>query len=443
MSAASQARRRRDSRDLEILAFERGGYTSYSACGIPYWIGGMVEASADLIARTPEQHRERDIDVRTGTEVERVDLDKRQVSVRTPAGDEETYDFDQLMIATGGQPVRPDWPGIDGKGVHGVQTLSDGEAIGESLRAARGGAQPKRAVVIGAGYIGVEMAEALIRKDLKVTLVDRAPEPMTTLDPDMGTLVAAALRKLGIDVRTGVTVDSIELDADGWARSVVTDVGEFEADIVVLGLGTRPAVRLARDAGVPIGVAGGIVTDRRMRVPGLPGVWAAGDCVEVVHRVTGRPATVPLGTHANKQGRVAGINLGGGYATFPGIVGTAVSKVCELEIARTGLREDEAEAAGFATVSATIESHTQAGYYPGADIVTVKLLAERGTGLLLGGQLVGGGGTAKRIDVLAVALWNRMTVDEMTSLDLGYAPPFSPVWDPVLVAARAAAGAVR
>ena len=425
------------------MAFERGDRTSYSACGIPYWIGGLVAEVDDLIARTPHEHRERDIDVRTGHIVSGIDLGKRQVTVWTPFGEEETHGYDQLMIATGGEPIRPDWPGIDGKGVHGVQTLDDGEAVSASIQRGRGGQAAKRAVVIGAGYIGVEMAEALMRRELAVTLVERGAEPMHTLDPDMGALVGTALRKMGIDVRTGVTVQAIELDDDGWVRSVVTDAGEFAADLVVLGLGTRPSAHLARDAGVPIGAAGGIITDRRMRVPGHEGVWAAGDCVEVLHRVTGQSVAIPLGTHANKQGRVAGINLGGGYATFPGVVGTAVSNVCELEIARTGLREEEAEAAGFASVTATIESSTQAGYYPGADTVTVKLLAERGTGLLLGGQLVGGAGTAKRIDVLAVALWNRMTVDEMTGLDLGYAPPFSPVWDPVLVAARAASDAVH
>ncbi|GAA3394183.1 FAD-dependent oxidoreductase [Cryptosporangium minutisporangium] len=439
MSAASQARRRRDHRDLEIVAFERGTHTSYSACGIPYWIAGLVDERDDLIARTPEQHRDRDIDVRTGHTVLGIDLDRRTVTVREPLGDESSHEFDQLMVATGGEPVRPDWPGIDGRGVHGVQTLDDGEAVSASLRSR----DAKRAVVIGGGYIGVEMAEALIRHDLQVTLVERAEQPMNTLDPDMGALVTDALKGFGVDVRTGVTVQGVELDDDGWVRAVATDAGEFAADVVVLGLGTRPGVTLARDAGLPIGPSGGIVTDRRMRVPGHDGIWAAGDCVEVVHRVTGRPAAIPLGTHANKQGRVAGINIGGGYATFPGVVGTAVTKVCELEIARTGLREAEAEEAGFAVVSASIESHTVAGYYPGANTVTVKLVAERGTGRLLGGQIVGGNGAAKRIDVLAVALWNGMTVDEMTGLDLGYAPPFSPVWDPVLVAARAASDAVH
>jgi NADPH-dependent 2,4-dienoyl-CoA reductase/sulfur reductase-like enzyme len=279
------------------------------------------------------------------------------------------------------------------------------------------------------------MAEALVRRGLSVALVERAAEPMSTVDPDMGVKVRDAMCGLGIDVRSGVTVSGLETTA-GRVSAVVTDHGPVPADIVVLGLGVRPNTALAADAGLPIGVTGGIRTDLRMRVLDTDGVWAAGDCVQTVHRVTGQPAYVPLGTHANKQGRVAGINIGGGYATFPGVVGTAVTKVCDLEVARTGLRERDAEAAGFGYVTATIESTNRAGYYPDSAPMTVKLIAEQRTGRLLGGQIVGRAEAAKRIDALAVALWNGMTVDEMTSLDLGYAPPFAPVWDPILVAAR-------
>jgi NADPH-dependent 2,4-dienoyl-CoA reductase/sulfur reductase-like enzyme len=212
---------------------------------------------------------------------------------------------------------------------------------------------------------------------------------------------------------------------------------------VVLGLGVRPNTRLAAEAGIPVGVTGGLPTDLRMRVTGVDGVWAAGDCVQTVHRISGRPLQVPLGTHANKQGRVAGINLGGGYATFPGVIGTAVTKVCNLEVARTGLTEKEATTAGYAYVTASVESTSRAGYYPGAAVMTVKLIAERRTGLLLGAQIVGKAEAAKRIDALAIAAWNGMTVEEMTGLDLSYAPPFSPVWDPVLIAARKATDAVH
>jgi NADPH-dependent 2,4-dienoyl-CoA reductase/sulfur reductase-like enzyme len=434
MSAASQARRRRSPDDLHIVAFERGRHTSYSACGIPYWIGGLVPDVDDLVARSPEKHRARGIDVRLEQEVVGIDLDRREVVVRG-SGREP---FDQLMIATGAMPVRPKWPGIDARGVHGVQTLDDGEAVHDTLDAGA-----KRAIVIGGGYIGVELAESMVQRGLSVTLLERAPQPMSTLDPDMGELLGTAMSGLGIEVRSGVTVDGIEADGDGAVRAVLAGSERYPADVVVLGLGTRPHTQLAAEAGLPIGLTGGIVTDRRMRVPGHDGIWAGGDCAETIHLVSGLPAAIPLGTHANKQGRVAGINLGGGYATFPGVVGTAVSKVCDLEIARTGLTEKEASRAGFEFVTATIESDSRAGYYPGAERMTVKLLAERGTGRLLGGQIVGREGAAKRIDVLAVALWNRMTVDDMTGLDLGYAPPFSPVWDPVLVAARKAVDVVH
>ena len=438
MSAASQARQRRAPEDLEIIAFERGRHTSYSACGIPYWIGGVVDDDEDLVARTPDEHRKRGIDIRMEHLVTAIDLDRREVTARGPDGAETRTGFDQLIIATGAVPIRPDWPGVDSRGVHGVQTLDDGEGVQETLD--RGA---KNAVVIGGGYIGVEMAEAMMMRGLSVTLVERAPQPMNTLDPDMGSLVRDAMCGMGIDVRSDTSVTGIEARPDGWVRGVATDDGTIPADVVVLGIGVKPNSRMAAEAGLPVGITGGIVTDRRMRVPGHGGVWSAGDCVEVVHRVTGHPVAIALGTHANKQGRVAGINIGGGYASFPGVVGTAVSKVCDLEIARTGLKEREAAAAGFDYVTATIRSDSRAGYYPGARQMTVKVLAERGTGLLLGGQIVGREGAAKRVDVLAVALWNEMTADEITGLDLGYAPPFSPVWDPVLVAARKVAAACR
>lgn len=445
MSAASQARRHRGRDALEIVAFERGHYTSYSACGIPYWVGGDVADPDDLIARSPEQHRERGIEVRMRTEVTEIDLGGRRVRAReldspgTGPGRESWTEFDHLVIATGARPVRPDLPGIDAPNVHGVQTLDDGQALTTALSA--GGC--RRAVVIGAGYIGVEMAEALLRHGLDVTIVERADEPMATLDPDMGRLVHEALEGMGIDVATGAEVSEVRTDGEGRARVVVTADGrEFPADIVVLGLGVRPETGLAKAAGLPLGDSGGILTDLSMRVRGQEGIWAGGDCVEVLNLVSGRTQHIALGTHANKHGQVIGANVGGGYATFPGVVGTAVSKVCELEIARTGLLERHARAAGLRYVTVVIESTSRAGYFPGAERMTVKMLAERRTGRLLGLQIVGREGAAKRVDVGAVALTNGMTVEQMTALDLGYAPPFSPVWDPVLVAARKAVGAV-
>ncbi len=435
MSAASQARRLRGPDDLSIVAFERGHYTSYSACGIPYFVGGEVKDLDHLIARHPETFRaELAIDVQLHHEVIGIDLDGRKVQVRAlDTGEERAEPFDQLVVATGAVPLRPKLPGADARGIHGVQVLDDGVALRRRLD----DTGPARAVVIGAGYIGLEMAEALVHRGLKVALVERSRQPMATLDPDMGSLVAEALRGMGVELYLGETVTAFET-GDGEVRAVVTEERTLPADLVVLGLGVRPNSELARAAGIPVGATGGVVTDQRMRTP-APGVWAAGDCVETFHRVSRRPVAFALGTHANKQGRVAGINIGGGYATFPGVVGTAVTKICGVEIARTGLGEAEAAAAGFEVEAVIVESTTRAGYFPDTTAMQTKIIAERRSGRLLGAQIVGRENAGKRIDALAIAVWNEMTVEEMTGLDLAYAPPFSPVWDPVLIAARKAA----
>ncbi|MFI5907462.1 FAD-dependent oxidoreductase [Dactylosporangium sp. NPDC051541] len=435
MSAASQARKRRPASDLEIVAFERGQHVSYSACGIPYLVAGDVAEPDALVARHPAEFLKLDIDVRLSTEVVAIDLDRRAVTVRSAAG-ESSLGFDQLVIATGGVPTRPEVPGSLSVGIHGVQNLEDGIRLLGYLDRHR----PERAVVVGGGYIGLEMAEAMLRRGLDVTLVDASEQPMRTLDPDMGGLIADALRAEGVTLRLGERLEGFASKA-GRVTAVHTTGGEIPADLVILGLGSRPSSDLARAAGIGVGTTGGIQTDRRMRTS-AEGVWAAGDCVETFHLVSQRPVAIALGTHANKQGRAVGINIGGGYATFPGVVGTAVSKLCGTEVARTGLSTAEAAAAGFSAYSVTTESTTRAGYYPGARKIKTKIIAERITGRLLGAQIVGEEGAAKRIDALAVALWHGMTVEEMTSLDLSYAPPFAPVWDPVLIAARKAAEAL-
>jgi NADPH-dependent 2,4-dienoyl-CoA reductase/sulfur reductase-like enzyme len=458
MTSASQVRRRLGRDEMEIVAFERGDFSSYSACGIPYWIGGAVGKRDDLIARGPEAHRERGIDLRMRTEVTEIDVEGQRVRTRDlgdggtaagGAGSESWTGFDELVIATGARPLRPPLPGIDADGVHGVQSLDDGQRLLESLLKveepgpAGGGKGPRRAVVVGAGYIGVEMAEALISRGYEVTVIDQAAAPMTTLDPDMGELVREAMCGMGIEVVTGTAVTGIETDEGGRARAVAAGDARYPADVVVLGLGVRPETSLAKEAGLPLGPSGGLLTDLAMRVRGQGNIWSGGDCVEVLDLLSGRTRHIALGTHANKHGQVIGANIAGDYATFPGVVGTAVSKVCDLEIARTGLLEKDAEEVGLRFVTVTAESTSRAGYFPGSRPMRVKMLAERRTGRLLGTQIVGREGAGKRVDVAAVALTTRMTVEEMTALDLGYAPPFSPVWDPVLVAARKAAAAVR
>jgi NADPH-dependent 2,4-dienoyl-CoA reductase/sulfur reductase-like enzyme len=439
MTAASQARRLRDPDDLEVVAFERGHFTSYSSCGIPYFVGEVVDDLDTLIVRTPEDFAKAGIDARIRHEVVEVDLDATKVRVRDlEAGTEAWEGYDHLLVATGAVPVRPPLPGINSANVFGVQTLDDGVAIKDALERLR----PRRAVVVGAGYIGLEMAEALVVNGIDVSMVEAAPQPMTTLDPDMGALVAGAMRDMGIHVYVDEPVEAFEA-RDGKVAAVVTKNESLPADLVVLGLGARPNSRLAEEAGLEVGErTRGIVVDQRMQTS-VPNVWAAGDVTEKFHRVSREKVAIALGTHANKEGRAAGINIGGGYETFPGVVGTAVSKICDLEVARTGLTEAEAARAGFEYVTATVDSTTRAGYFPGSAQIKTKFVAEKASGRLLGAQIIGREGAAKRIDVCAMALWSEMTVDDMLNVDLSYAPPFSPLWDPVLIAARKAWQAVQ
>jgi NADPH-dependent 2,4-dienoyl-CoA reductase/sulfur reductase-like enzyme len=429
MSAAAQARRLRPADELEIVVLEQGPEVSYSACGIPYWIGGLVSDRDRLIARTPEQFAEKDIEVRTSTRAESIDL----AAGKVVATDGERLGYDSLVVATGGRPARPDVPGLDADGVYGVHRLSDGAAIRAAITAGA-----KRAVVLGGGYIGLEMAEVLQTRGLAVTVVLADPVPMAQLDRDLGERVCAAMGDMGIDVQTGQPVREIEMDADGTARAVRTDAGSYDTDIVVLGLGMGPEVSLAREAGLQLGVTGAIDVAHTQRSRSHPEVFAAGDCSQTFHKMTGEAIHVALGTHANKQGKIAGSVIGGRPARFAGVLGTAMTKVGDLEVARTGLCTTQAEDGGFDFRTETIDATTRAGYYPGAAPITIKLITERGSGLLLGAQIVGGPGSGKRIDVLATAIWAGMTAEELAGTDLSYAPPFSPTYDPVVVAARVA-----
>ena len=428
MSAASIARRRDE--DLEIVAFERGEHTSYSACGIPYLVGGLVEDAQHLISRSPEQHRERGIDVRTGCEVVAIDLAARRLTVRD--GDRERDEpFDQLVVATGAEAAPLPIPGAEA--IEPARTVDAGERLRDAIE--YGG---RCAVVIGAGYIGLEMAEAFVTQGLEVTMLDRASQVMLTLDADMAARVQAAAERMGIRVVLGADVEEVIVE-DATPVAVRTAEGTLRADHVVIGTGARPAVALAEAAGLRVGDSGALRVDDHQRCPGHDGVFAAGDCAESHHRILDRAVNIQLGTHANKQGRIAGTNATGGDARFPGVIGTAVSKICRYEVARTGISEREAREAGIDVVSETIEDRTRAGYYPGAGPIWVKLVAAPGTGRLLGGQIVGVEGAAKRIDVLATAIWAGLAVDELALLDLSYAPPFSGVYDPLLIAARATA----
>jgi len=432
MSAAAKAIRGTES--VDAVVFEKGIYTSYSACGLPYLVGGVVDDEDDLVARTPDEHRSNGIDVRTRHEVTSIDVDGRTVQVRSLDGGPGFEEpFDHLVIATGALPILPPLRNADARGVTGIHRIPDAVALDELIRSR----SPGRAVVVGGGYIGLEMVEALQNRGIEVTLVEQRDQPMATLDADMGARVADGLAEMGVELRLGVEVEGFDTDAEGWVTAVVTTSGDVPTDLVVMGLGVKPNTALADEAGIAIGPSGGIATDARMATR-VEGIWAAGDCVESLHRVSMSPVSIALGTHANKQGRVIGLNIGGAPTRFPGVIGTAVTKVGPVEIGRTGLNEREAADAGFDAVAETIEAPSRAEYYPDGASMAVKVVAERSTGRMLGAQIVGGSGAAKRIDTLAVGIWNEMTVDDFSQLDLGYAPPFAPVWDPSLVAARRA-----
>jgi len=407
MTAASQARRR--DRTLEVVAFEKGKYASYAACGEPYFVSGDVEELSDLIARTPDQFARAGIDLRLATEVTSIDLGRRTVSTLSHAdGSTSETGFDKLLIATGARAFIPPMQGVDLPGVHTLRTLPDAAAL-RSVAAAGTG----RLVVIGAGYIGIEVAEAFDTRGWDVVMVEALPSVMVD-------------RIEGTDSVTGVS-------AGGQS---------IPADVVVLAVGGRPVSEIASQAGIPVGPTGGIVVDDH-QMTGAEGVWAAGDCAEVYHRITHQMVNVHLGTVANKTGRIAGINLTGGDASFPGVLGTAITRFHDLEVAVTGASQSQAEAAGIDAVEVTVSGLTAAHYMPEAHDLTIRLTVEKGTGVVLGSQIVGGAGAGKRIDVFATAAWSAMTADDLEWVDFAYAPPFAPVWDLMAIAARKAAIAAR
>ncbi len=433
MSAAARAKRRDPA--LDVVVFERSGYCSYTACGLPYHIAGVIPDHRALVMRTPEEFAREGVTVNVRHEVTGIDLDARTLRVRDlERGRERTEPWDALVLAAGARPAGAGLPGAATPGTFMLRTIEDAQAI----RAWIDEHDARSAAVVGGGYIGLEVAEAFLARGLATTVIEREDRLLTLVDADVAEAIAAELRERGADVRCGAAVEAIE--GGDRVRRVVAGGRAVDADVVVIGIGVGPDTELAAAAGLALGPHGGVVVDAGMRT-GTDGVWAAGDCCQTRHLLHDGPAYVPLGTTANKQGRVAGTTLTGGDAAFGGVLGTAVVKVCELQVGRTGLGEEEATSAGFDAVTASITHISRARYYPGHEPLQVKLVAERGSGRLLGGQLVGREGVAKRVDVVAAALHAGATADELAGYDLTYAPPFAPVWDPLLLAARAAAEA--
>lgn len=454
MSAAAKARRV-DS-DLEIVVYEKSGYVSYGACGFPYYVKGDIPHIENLIARTPQQMAQQNIAAHIHHEVLNIDPSRQTIRVLNhESGREFTDQWDKLIIASGASVNRPPIPGIHLPGVFTLRTTEDALAIRRWLEEEK----PQKAVIVGAGYIGLEMAEAMRAHGIEVTIVDMADQVMPSLDPDMASLVLADLERNNVSVHLQKPVKSfvgpaqMEAIADAVAkklqrlpvavsgrlrvREVVTEDQVLPADIVIFGTGGRPNVAIAKEAGIAIGSTGAIAVDEQQRT-NLNNIWAAGAVAEAHHLVLDKPAYVPLAATANKQGRVAGTNAAGGQSRFGGVVGSAVVKAFDLVIAHTGLSAKWAKAAGFDADCSTIEATSRARYVPGSQPIHVKLVFERGTQRLLGGQIVGEEGVAKRSDIIAAALHAGWTTYDLAELDLCYAPPVSPVWDPILVAANVA-----
>ncbi|HWM01495.1 MAG TPA: FAD-dependent oxidoreductase [Actinophytocola sp.] len=435
MSAAHQALRTAATRgrELAITVLDKGRHTSYSACGIPYWMAGDVESGASLVARTAEQHRAAGIDLRLGTAATGVDLAGRRVT--TDSG--ETLEFDQLVIASGAHPVVPAWAlhadGTPYDRVGAVHTLDDGAAWLERFEAAEPGAHM---VIVGGGYVGIEVAETALRRGFGVTVLTRS-RVLSSLEPEMSERVALAMCETGIEVVLDAEVTGFDVEEDEVVGVHWTG-GSRPCDLVVLALGVQPSTGFLADSGIPLGHQGALSPDSRGHV--IERVWAAGDCCDSVRRLTGDRQYRPLGTHANKLGRALGENLAGGRLTFDGILETAITRFAAggqyLEIARTGLSREDAEAAAFDPVALVTEGTTASGYLPEAEPIALWVMADRVTRRLLGVQVVGGHGAGKRIDAAAAVLWAGGSVDDLAWMDLSYAPPFSTAWEVLQVAAR-------
>jgi NADPH-dependent 2,4-dienoyl-CoA reductase/sulfur reductase-like enzyme len=408
LSAAARARRL-DPR-LEIIVLEKGPDISYGACGLPYFVEGRVKDAAGLVVYTPEYFRkERKIDVRTNTRVVSISHPRRELVLDCGA----RVPYEKLVIATGARCDTLGIAGADQPHVFTLHTLRDAERMRTFVREQK----PRNAIVIGAGYIGVEAADALRRNGLKVAILERSDHALLRDDPQLTAAVRKQLELHGVELRTGVNVTSIE-----------------PGDMAVIAAGFKPNAAIAADAGVQIGRTGAIHTDDRMETS-LRGIYAAGDCAEVTHLVTGRPTWIPLGTTANKAGRVAGANAVGGRERFPGIVGTSIVSIFGMAFATTGFSVAQARAEGFDPVSSRIEANTKPRYFQPTK-TTVELIADRSSRRLIGATIVGDETAAGRINVVAAALQARMRVDEFEQLDLAYSPPYAPVWDPLLIAAQ-------
>ena len=429
--AASKARR--DDPDMEITIVTEEPYISYAGCGLAYYVGNVVDKREKLFARSPEAFKtKQNITVLTRHHADRIDTYDRTVQVTDlVTGSKLTLPYDRAMIATGAHAVIPPIGGVDLAGVFPLHTVTDADNIKSYLA----GHAVKKACIIGGGYIGLEMAENFNALGIHATVFEQAETIMPLLfDPDISAICSDHIKSKGVELYTGTAVDKIIGDAAGKVRAVSAGGKEYECEIVIVATGVKPSVKLAQNARITLGPTGAIKVDKRMETS-VRGIFAAGDCVEMTHLVSGKPCWFPLGSTANKQGRVAGANIAGGNKTFPGVLGTSIVKIFDLAVSRAGLNEREAKDNGYNPLSVTVKTPTRAGYYPGGEEVTLKLTADKGSQKLLGAQVVGASTVDKIIDTVAAALTGNLSLTDMANVDISYSPPFSTAMGAVIVAA--------
>lgn len=437
--ASAAARARRLSEEAEIILFERGDYISFANCGLPYHIGGDIPDRKRLLVQTPEAMRRRfRIEVRTRTEVVHIDRARKEVRARNLAtGVEQTESYDVLILSPGAEPVRPAIPGVDAKRVFTLRSLADMDAI----KGAVDQEKPQRAIVIGGGYIGLEMAEALRKREISVTLIEVANQVMAPADPEMVTSLHQQLKLQGLDLRLGTSVTSFVEDQE--TLHVQLSTGEsLPCGLAILAVGVKPEVKLAREAGLAVGPSGGILVDEHLRTAD-PDIYAVGDAIEVTDLVGGFPTVIPLAGPANRQGRIAADNALGGNSIYKKTQGTAICKVFDLAFGMTGMSEKALKRAGMPYEKVYVHPASHASYYPGAHPIALKLLFHPQSGKILGAQAVGADGVDKRIDVLAVAIRANLTVYDLEEMELSYAPPYGSAKDPINYAGFVAANVLR
>ena len=428
--ASAAARLRRLDEQAEIIVFERTGFVSYANCGLPYYIGGVIEEKSALTLQSPKGFWDRfHITVKTSHEVTAIHPEEHTVEVHNlETGEHFIETYDKLILSPGAHPIRPELPGIDSKKLFSLRTVEDTLRIHSYVREHK----PTSAVVVGGGYIGIEAAENLRKLGLEVTLLQRPKQLMNNLDFDMATFVHMKMRDSGINLHLGANVTGFQ-EVDGRIVTNVAEGNPITADMVLLAIGVMPESHLAKEAGLQLGMKGAIAVNDRMETS-APDVYAVGDAVQVKHQVTGEDAVISLAGPANKQGRIVADVIAGLNSRYKGSLGSSVIKVFDLTVANTGLSEKAASAAGYQYESVVLSPGSHAGYYPGATPMTMKVVFEQETLRLLGAQIVGGEGVDKRIDVLATAIQADIRADQLKDLDLAYAPPYSSAKDPVNMA---------